>query len=137
MISSLPRTMILLLLFLCAQVAHPLQLLSGMRPPSTPPPATEPPILDSTTWRWKSQTIRYVKTPAEGKSLGSIVLIHGFGGNCDHWRRNLKPLASSGLDVYAIDLLGYGFSDKFNPKSFIDNDINSVNGETGENYEWI
>ena len=36
----------------------------------------------------------------------------GFGGNADHWRKNTAVLAASGLRVFAIDLLGYGFSSK-------------------------
>jgi len=42
-------------------------------------------------------------------SLGNLVLVHGFGGNADHWRRNVGPLAAVGFNVYAIDLLGYGY----------------------------
>lgn len=34
-----------------------------------------------------------------------MVLIHGFGGNADHWRKNMATLAETG-PVYAIDLLG-------------------------------
>ena len=34
-----------------------------------------------------------------------MVLIHGFGGNADHWRKNLPTLAKTG-PAYAIDLLG-------------------------------
>lgn len=34
-----------------------------------------------------------------------MVLIHGFGGNADHWRNNIPTLAKAG-PVYAIDLLG-------------------------------
>eukprot|EP00752_Nemacystus_decipiens_P009979 g8899.t1 len=43
-----------------------------------------------------------------------MVLIHGFGGNADHWRKNIPTLAKAG-PVYAIDLLGYGFSSKPDP----------------------
>ncbi|CAN0380461.1 unnamed protein product, partial [Ectocarpus sp. 8 AP-2014] len=43
-----------------------------------------------------------------------MVLIHGFGGNADHWRKNMPTLAKTG-PVYAIDLLGYGFSSKPDP----------------------
>lgn len=37
-----------------------------------------------------------------------MVLIHGFGGNADHWRKNIPTLAKTG-PVYAIDLLGESF----------------------------
>uniref|UniRef100_A0A0D6QYZ0 AB hydrolase-1 domain-containing protein n=1 Tax=Araucaria cunninghamii TaxID=56994 RepID=A0A0D6QYZ0_ARACU len=36
---------------------------------------------------------------------------------CDHWSKNLPVLAKSHR-VYAIDLLGYGYSDKPNPRNF-------------------
>jgi len=44
-----------------------------------------------------------------------MLLVHGFGGNCDHWRKNIPELAKAG-QVFAIDLLGYGYSDKPDPK---------------------
>ncbi|GMH86963.1 hypothetical protein TrVE_jg3485 [Triparma verrucosa] len=89
-------------------------------------------------WKWKNQSIRYVHQPPPEDlyptPLGTVILIHGFGGNCDHWRRNLLPLSSSGLSVYAIDLLGYGYSSKPNPKSLIAknnaSDPSSLNSET-------
>lgn len=37
-----------------------------------------------------------------------MVLIHGFGGNADHWRKSMPTLAKTG-PVYAIDLLGEQF----------------------------
>ncbi|CAM9813584.1 unnamed protein product [Laminaria digitata] len=46
-----------------------------------------------------------------------MVLIHGFGGNADHWRKNLPNLGKTG-PAYAIDLLGYGFSSKPDPGSW-------------------
>lgn len=35
----------------------------------------------------------------------AMVLIHGFGGNADHWRKSMPALSKIG-PVYAIDLLG-------------------------------
>ena len=40
-----------------------------------------------------------------------MVLVHGFGANADHWRHTIPALASD-LRVLAIDLLGFGDSDK-------------------------
>jgi haloalkane dehalogenase len=40
-----------------------------------------------------------------------ILLIHGFGAAIDHWRDNIPALAESHT-VYAIDLLGFGGSEK-------------------------
>lgn len=40
------------------------------------------------------------------------MLIHGFGASIGHWRKNIPVLAEAGYQVYAIDLLGFGGSDK-------------------------
>jgi hypothetical protein len=40
-----------------------------------------------------------------------VVLIHGFGANGRHWRHNIPVLAEA-AEVFAIDLLGFGSSDK-------------------------
>ncbi len=47
-------------------------------------------------------------------SSSQVLLVHGFGGNADHWRKNTAALP--GCNVWAIDLLGYGYSDKPDPK---------------------
>jgi pimeloyl-ACP methyl ester carboxylesterase len=39
------------------------------------------------------------------------VLVHGFGASAYHWRYNIPVLAASHR-VYAVDLLGFGWSDK-------------------------
>uniref|UniRef100_A0A2P2KXX5 Uncharacterized protein MANES_16G046800 n=1 Tax=Rhizophora mucronata TaxID=61149 RepID=A0A2P2KXX5_RHIMU len=72
-------------------------------------------------WLWKGQySINYfVSSSTTGASLPNpnppLLLVHGFGASILHWRRNIKTLAQT-HDVYAIDLLGFGNSDK--PKSF-------------------
>ena len=43
-----------------------------------------------------------------------IVLLHGFGASIGHWRKNIPALAAAGHRVYALDLLGFGDSDKPN-----------------------
>jgi pimeloyl-ACP methyl ester carboxylesterase len=40
-----------------------------------------------------------------------VLLVHGFGASAEHWRHNLVPLAEV-AEVVAIDLLGFGDSDK-------------------------
>jgi len=57
---------------------------------------------------WRGQNIRYTV-------LGSgrpLILIHGFGAAIGHWRNNLPILAAAGYRVFALDLLGFGASDK-------------------------
>ncbi|KAK4404109.1 hypothetical protein Sango_0779500 [Sesamum angolense] len=66
----------------------------------------------TSTWKWRGYSIRYQYSGTSGPAL---VLIHGFGANSDHWRKNLPVLAQSHR-VYAIDLIGYGYSDKPNPR---------------------
>lgn len=41
-----------------------------------------------------------------------IVLVHGFGGNTFSWRENIPAFVGFGYRVIAVDLLGYGLSDK-------------------------
>jgi len=45
-------------------------------------------------------------------STDSLVLIHGFGASIGHWRKNIPVLAENGYQVYALDLLGFGGTDK-------------------------
>jgi len=75
-------------------------------------------------WNWKGYNIRYQSAGEENTGGPSLVLIHGFGGNADHWRKNTPELAKAGFRVFALDLIGYGYSDKPDPQS-----MDSVNGE--------
>lgn len=72
-------------------------------------------------WSWKGYQVRYHhhRAATAGRSRGVVLLIHGFGGNAEHWRKNGPQLAQAGYEVYAIDLLGYGFSAKPDPKSTV------------------
>ena len=60
------------------------------------------------SWTWQGHTIKYVAT-GQGEPL---VLIHGFGASSGHWLKNILVLAKAGYRVYALDLLGFGDSDK-------------------------
>ncbi|KAM1226106.1 hypothetical protein ACFX2J_005485 [Malus domestica] len=70
--------------------------------------------VQSSIWNWRGYSIRYQHA---GNSGPELVLIHGFGANSDHWRKNL-PVLSKSHRVYSIDLIGYGYSDKPNPRQF-------------------
>ncbi|HEY9611829.1 alpha/beta fold hydrolase [Allocoleopsis sp.] len=59
-------------------------------------------------WTWQGHQIQYTLM-GTGKPL---VLIHGFGASIGHWRKNIPVLAEAGYRVFAIDLLGFGGSDK-------------------------
>ncbi|KAL2236295.1 UNVERIFIED_CONTAM: 2-hydroxy-6-oxo-6-(2-aminophenyl)hexa-2,4-dienoic acid hydrolase [Sesamum indicum] len=58
-------------------------------------------------WTWRDRKIHYV---VEGEGF-PIVLIHGFGASAFHWRYNIPVLAKN-YKVYALDLLGFGWSEK-------------------------
>ncbi|KAG1680822.1 hypothetical protein FOA52_008155 [Chlamydomonas sp. UWO 241] len=71
-------------------------------------------------WFWRGHRIRYQRSGDQGEA---VVLVHGFGGNADHWRKNTPVLGSSGQRAFAIDLLGYGYSDKPDPRAVPHNTI--------------
>ncbi|KAJ0969379.1 hypothetical protein J5N97_022256 [Dioscorea zingiberensis] len=58
-------------------------------------------------WTWNGFKINYF---VKGKGP-PLLLVHGFGASVAHWRRNIGVLSES-YTVYAIDLLGFGDSDK-------------------------
>ena len=67
-------------------------------------------------WRWDGSPVpggsrvHYLAAgPEDGRPL---VLVHGFGASWFHWRFNVPALAQRGYRVYAVDLLGFGLSDK-------------------------
>ena len=72
------------------------------------------------TWLWRGHKINY---QAAGELLdtnrGAVVLIHGFGASVGHWRKNIPALAGVSR-VFAIDLIGFGGSDKPKPRQEID-----------------
>ncbi|MEL6352177.1 MAG: alpha/beta fold hydrolase [Cyanobacteria bacterium J06627_28] len=63
------------------------------------------------TWKWQGFSIGYQCAGTAQTDAPAVVLIHGFGASSIHWRKNLPELAKS-CRVYAIDLIGYGKSDK-------------------------
>ena len=52
--------------------------------------------------------IRYLE---EGGSDGNVLLVHGLGASAERWARVI-PNLSKKYHVIALDLIGYGFSDK-------------------------
>ena len=63
------------------------------------------------TWNWKGHNITYQQA---GETGTAVVLVHGFGASWGHWRKNLPVLGES-CRCYAIDLIGFGGSDKPQP----------------------
>ncbi|KAJ7292314.1 hypothetical protein O6H91_Y286100 [Diphasiastrum complanatum] len=85
----------------------------------SPKTSSSPIQVHTRVWKWQQHNIRYKCAGTDGPAL---ILIHGFGANCDHWRKNIPVLARSHR-VYAIDLLGYGFSDKPSPHDWPPNSL--------------
>lgn len=72
------------------------------------------PIGFQRTWFWRGWRIRYTyirAAAAEAQTSLPVVFIHGFGSSLQQWRSNL-PALSQHHTIYAIDLLGFGASEK-------------------------
>lgn len=96
----------------------------------TPTTTTMPDVSPATglvnhMYSWKhGQSLRYqVAGPANGQP---IILVHGLFCNADHWRKSLRDLSTAGCRIYALDLLGCGYSDKPAADSAV---AAAVNGE--------
>lgn len=63
-------------------------------------------------WMWRGWQTRYTYMRAtQPDSTAPLILLHGFGASIGHWRNNLADLAQHHT-VYALDLLGFGASEK-------------------------
>ena len=57
--------------------------------------------------------ISYVHWPATSKTnnnLPPVILLHGFDSSCLEYRRLGSKLAAQGIDTYAVDILGWGYT---------------------------
>ena len=66
--------------------------------------------------------IHWPASPAAKRANGGatlpIVLVHGFDSSCLEYRRLGPKLAALGIDAYAVDLLGWGYSQLEGVESF-------------------
>ena len=64
-------------------------------------------------WKWRGWSIRYTfhAPPQPTLAAESLLLIHGFGSSLAQWYQNIEALGQHRV-VYAIDLLGFGASEK-------------------------
>lgn len=68
-------------------------------------------------WNWRdsetdSHRIHYISAGLENDQGPTLLLVHGFGASAYHWRSNIPALVRAGYRVFAVDLLGFGWSDK-------------------------
>jgi pimeloyl-ACP methyl ester carboxylesterase len=63
-------------------------------------------------WVWRGWQTRYAFIrPRMPQSHMPIILLHGFGVSGEHWRHNMPELSQQHM-VYALDLVGFGSSEK-------------------------
>ncbi len=64
-------------------------------------------------WVWRGWQTRYtyIRSAHPQRTTPPLILLHGFGTSIGHWRHNLGAL-SEHHTVYALDLLGFGASEK-------------------------
>jgi len=51
------------------------------------------------------------RSGGRGRDRPALVLVHGFGASADQWHRLIDELGGE-YDVWALDLLGFGHSEK-------------------------
>ncbi|XP_064985376.1 alpha/beta hydrolase domain-containing protein VTE7-like isoform X3 [Musa acuminata AAA Group] len=49
--------------------------------------------------------------PLQERGTEPVVLLHGFDSSCLEWRYSYPLLEGAGIDTWAVDILGWGFSD--------------------------
>ncbi|GKY98472.1 hypothetical protein MPSEU_000804500 [Mayamaea pseudoterrestris] len=70
---------------------------------------------------WKAESVTYDKDKQQQRRLKStppLILVHGFDSSCLEYRRLGSILAQRGIDTYAVDLLGWGFTQLDGVSSF-------------------
>ena len=95
-------------------------------------------------WTWKSKYgehgINYrIEGPVDGPP---ILLTHGFGANLNHFRFDIPSLVQAGYRVYAMDLLGFGASDKpsnvpYSVELFTQQMIDFIGSQMDSEQPWI
>jgi len=81
-----------------------------------PPAALEWKPQGHSFWQWRASPVggpgsRVHYIAAGPEDAPPLVLVHGFGASWYHWRYNVPELART-YRVYAVDLLGFGLTDK-------------------------
>jgi len=72
-------------------------------------------------WVWRGWQIRYTYIHPQKNNSHTIplILLHGFGASIGHWRHNIQVLGEHHT-VYALDILGFGASEKASTNYSVD-----------------
>ncbi|QSJ20817.1 alpha/beta fold hydrolase [Nostoc sp. UHCC 0702] len=64
-------------------------------------------------WVWRGWQTRYtyIRPVKDQQKTTPLILLHGFGASIGHWRHNLEVLGEYHT-IYALDMLGFGASEK-------------------------
>lgn len=68
-------------------------------------------VYESFSWEYQGDSYN-INYRVLGQQGPPVLLVHGFGANVNHFRYQFPALAEAGYRVYAVDLLGFGASDK-------------------------
>jgi len=95
-----------------------------MRMAPSVPQAWQTRIGNQRDWIWRGWQTRYTYLKASSDRGGPpLLLLHGFGASIAHWRHNVSVLGEH-HSIYALDLLGFGASEKahapYNPAFWAD-----------------
>lgn len=69
---------------------------------------------------------RYLESSVAEDDAPVAVMVHGFGASGAHFRKNMPALNAAGISCFAIDLLGYGYSEKPAPDKKRPNTVYSM-----------
>ncbi|CAI0463120.1 unnamed protein product [Linum tenue] len=58
-----------------------------------------------------SSCVKPLSSTQSTPTTSPLVLLHGFDSSCLEWRYTLPRLEEAGLEAWAVDVLGWGFSD--------------------------
>jgi pimeloyl-ACP methyl ester carboxylesterase len=69
-------------------------------------------LLDFDVFEWNGYKINHAISKSKSDETLDVLLVHGFGASIGHWKKNIVELVKAGHTVHAIDLLGFGASEK-------------------------
>ncbi len=69
-------------------------------------------------YEWNGYRCSYIASTQTETNQGHVVLVHGFGGSAAQYRKTITAAITSNLQILAVDLLGFGASDKPNDVEF-------------------